>query len=252
MKAEDLSALLRVAYDVLQDLKGKQGHVNEIADRAAQKNSNMGMAAADFALKLSSELARHVKRDGALFAKVAGKKDADGKVISYKRGVYRIKQIRAPSPGAPIIPPIEPAYLGKAGELAVMGELLFWGFNPSLMAVDQGIDIVASKNGCYYHLQVKTSSLRPDGRFGFTIKTSAFDSNHSNSTFYVFVLRNGTSNTYVVIPSSHLSILRNKGIIRDSETSLSITISVEEKGKLYRLNNKENVGMFINDFGLIC
>lgn len=252
IQVDDLLPILRAAYDVMQDMPGRQGHVSEISDVAMQRNKNMGLSKEDFSSKLMTALAAHVKRDGALFGKVVGKKDEKGKPISYKKGMYRLRQIRSAKPD--IAPPVAPdtAYLGKAGEMAVMSELLFWGFNPSLMTVDNGIDIVASKNGAYYHLQVKTSSLRADGKFGFTIRTSAFDSNHSNCTFYVFVMREGSCNTFVVMPSSHLLLLRKHGTIKDSETSLSINISNEDKGKTFKLNGKENVGLFVNGFGLIC
>lgn len=253
IQVDGLLPILRAAYDIMQAMPGKQGHVNEIADIAASQNKNMAMTKEDFAAKLSSALAAHVKREGALFARVAGKKDEKGKPVSYKKGIYRLRQVRTPKIEVVPLPiTVEPSFLGKAGEMAVMSELLFWGFNPSLMTVDNGIDIVASKNNAYYHLQVKTSSPRADGKFGFTIRTAAFDANHSNSTFYVFVMRNGSSNTFVVIPSSHLLLLRKHGTIKDSETSLSILIAVEDKGKTFKLNGKENVGLFVNGFGLIC
>jgi hypothetical protein len=249
---DDLLPILKAAYEVLQESPGRQGHVSDIAEAAVLRNKNMGMSKDDFAAKLTASLAAHVKREGALFARVVGKKGENGKPASYKKGMYRLRQVRTvrPEPAPPV--QVDTSYLGKAGEMAVMSELLFWGFNPSLMTVDNGIDIVASKNNTYYHLQVKTSSPRADGKFGFTIRTAAFDANHSNSTFYVFVMRDGSSNTFVVIPSSHLLLLRKHGTIKNSETSLSIIIAVEDKGKTFKLNGKENVGLFVNGFGLIC
>ena len=71
-------------------------------------------------------------------------------------------------------PNVDTGYFGKAGEHAVSSELLFWGYNVSSMAVDQGVDLVASKNGKYFHLQVKTATpqSQPNGvsKYQFSVK----------------------------------------------------------------------------------
>ena len=47
------------------------------------------------------------------------------------------------------------AYVGRAGEYRVLSELLLKGYNPSIRAIDNGIDIILD-NG--YTIQVKTNS----------------------------------------------------------------------------------------------
>lgn len=248
---ENLSQILQITYKILADMPGKQGHVSDIAIEAVRINHNMGMNADTFSNKLSSALAAHVKKKDAVFTKVASKKDAKGKVVSYKRGVYRLKKLRVANPTEQnIAPPVDSAFLGKAGELAVMSELLFWGFNASLMVVDKGIDIVASKENIYYHIQVKTSQPRANGSFGFSINQKSFEANHSGNTYYVFALRELTKTSFAVIPSSHITTLKNRGIIKGQD-SLSISISILDKGKRYLLNNKDDISTFINNFGQI-
>lgn len=215
-------------------------------------NKSLGMNKEDFARKVGAALAASVKRKDSPFSRVAGKKDLFGKTTSHKRGMYRLKQVRTAVAGREHEPPIvSTLYLGKAGELAVMSELLFWGFNASLMSVDQGIDIVASKGGIYYHLQVKTSTQRADGKFYFSITQTSFLANNSGSTYYVFLMRAKSGNVFAVFPSSHLDIQRKAGGIKNGDNSLSITISPDAKGRSYTMNGKHSIDLFINNFAQI-
>lgn len=248
----DLTPILKAARDILSDTPGKQAHLDEIAARASAKNATLGMGIDEFSKKVGLALAVSVKRKDSPFARVAGKKDAAGKVVSYKRGTYRLKQVRVVAAGTEHEPPtVDTMYLGKAGELAVMSELLFWGFNASLMTVDQGIDIVASKSGHYFHLQVKTATQRTDGKYFFSIKRSSFEANHRGSTYYVFLMRGKTGNVFAVFPSSHLDIQRKAGGIKDSDSGLSVTITPDAKGKSFVMNGKASIDLFINNFGQI-
>jgi hypothetical protein len=108
----------------------------------------------------------------------------------YRKGVYRLKQERNAPVAANVEPPtVAAAFIGRAGEYAVMTELLFWGYNVSLMTIDNGVDVVACKDNQYFNLQVKTASAQDGGRFSFTIRKSSFDAYDKASTFYVFVRR---------------------------------------------------------------
>lgn len=248
---ENLTPILQVAHNILSDCKNKQAHVSEITDKAIQLNQNMGLDSETFCAKLTSALAASVKKKDSLFAKVVGKKDSKGKAVSYKRGIYRLKRVSVAKPTEiNIAPPVDSAFLGKAGEMAIMSELLFWGFNASLMVVDKGIDIVASKDNNYYHIQVKTAQPRSNGHFGFSINLKSFESNHAGNTYYVFILREPTQNHFAVIPSSHILTLKNRGIIKGTD-ALSISISILDKGKKYLLNGKDDITTFINNFGQI-
>jgi len=245
---EIMSDILKIAAEILDEIKGKSGHINAIAETAVAKNKNMGMTQEDFAKKLSSALAANVKTKNPLFARVVSKRDLLGSV-SYKKGVYRLKRTVKPKINHAPTEPVDTAFLGKAGEYWVFSELLFWGFNVSMMTVDKGVDIVCEKNGKYSHIQVKTATPKIDNTYGFSIKKHIFTANDNNTTYYVFVMRNGSKSTYAAIPSNYLSILVKQGIIKGDGT-LSINITIDEKAKKYTLNHRD-ILPFINNFEVI-
>ncbi|MDB5890077.1 MAG: hypothetical protein JWP47_908 [Polaromonas sp.] len=247
----NLSPILQAAAEVLKNMPGKQAHVREIAEEASKRHLNLNMSIEDFVTKLSNALSSNVASKESKFTKVATK-DATGKVKSYRRGVYRLKRVLVPNADeVHVAPPVSTGFMGKAGEHAVMSELLFWGFNASLMAVDTGIDIVASKDNLYFHLQVKAATPRAsDGKFAFSVKHSSFTAHDKSATYYVFVMRYPNGNVFAVLPSGHLAMQRKLGIIRESDSSLSFTISDDGKGKAFTLNGVQ-ITPFINAFGII-
>ena len=238
-----------IAEAILSEEPNKTAHIDRLADAAIATNRNMGMDRESIKSKLNSALAAAVKKQVTQFAKVPTDK-GDIKNGPFRKGYYRLKIRRAiPIAKEQEAPKVDNLYAGKAGEYAVMSELLFWNFNPSLMTVDNGIDIVAEKNSTYYHLQVKTAN-ESDGNWRFTIKTSSFEVHNKGATYYVFVLRHKQSNLFAVIPSSHIDIQRKHGIIK-GEQQLSVVISTADKGKTWRINNKDNISLFMGAFGQI-
>lgn len=222
-------------------------HVDEIARLAIAGGLAQGIAVDALSKKLSATLSQSLKRPTTLFAKVKNKTGG------FKRGVYRLKRAR-PNPIEPPIP--EPCavedtgYIGKGGEYAVMSELLFRGFNVSLMSVDKGIDIVAENKDKYFHLQVKTANPR-DGVFQFGIRRKSFDANHSSQTFYVFVLRKESRCDFVIMPNSQIANYVALGVVRGAD-SLSMRITYDSKARKYSLNNSQDITIFVNRFGQIC
>ncbi len=243
--ASELSAILAAARDILAANKAPM-HVSDIAAEAMRTNRNQQLSLEDFQKKLMGALAANVKTASPAFAKVASKTGG------LRRGIYKLKPTRGnagPKPPEPP-PPLSTNFMGKAGEHAVMSELLFWGLNASLMAVDEGIDIVASKDNRYFHIQVKAASPSDAGRYTFTIKSEAFESNDNAHTFYIFVMRRRGGNDYAVIPSSHLRNLKSLGVIAGSN-GLSISIAPDEKGRSYVMNRRDDITPFINNFSII-
>jgi hypothetical protein len=242
----EISPILQVAKDILAESR-KEMHVNDIAKQAVIKNKNMGMTEEDLAKKLAASMAANLKTQKPIFAKPLNKQGAP------RKGVYRLKRnatthaVQVPKPTPPAANTL---FLGKAGEYAVASELLFWGFNVSLMAVDQGVDLVVEKEGKFRHVQVKTSMASASGRpFSFQIQQKVFDACQSLGPWYVFAMREGAHTDYAVIPSSHILHLRATGII--SGKDLSIQISRDDKGRQYKLNGSHDINMYINNFGLI-
>ncbi|THF55943.1 HTH domain-containing protein [Pseudothauera rhizosphaerae] len=210
-----LSPILSVARDILAEAR-KPLHVDEIAAEAVRTNRNLQLSAEDFSAKVAAALSSNLRTKSPSFGKVKNKTGG------LKRGVYRVRQGRSKLGLPPVIveqtTPVSSNFIGKAGEHAVMAELLYRGFNSSLMAVDEGVDIVASKNNQYFHIQVKTSALGANGKYTFFIKNSSFDANNGGKVFYILVMRSPDGATkFAVIPSVQLSIRdRRAGLMAGS------------------------------------
>ena len=246
--ASELSAILATARDILAANKAPM-HVSDIAEEAMRTCRNQQLSLEDFQKKLMSALAANVKTASPSFAKVASKTSKTG---GLRRGIYKLKPTRRnavlKTPETP--PTFSKNFKGKEGHHAVSSESLFWGLNASLMAVDEGIDIVASKDNRYFHIQVKAASPSDAGRYTFTIKSEAFESNDNAHTFYIFVMRRRGGNDYAVLPSSHLRNLKSLGVIAGSN-GLSISIAPDEKGKSYAMNRRDDITPVINNFSII-
>ena len=242
-----LTPILEAAKEVLKSAGLKGMHVDAIAQATVDTNKNMGMSTEDFSRRLQGALAANLrlKTQRPSFVRVEGPKKGH-----YRRGWYRVKVDRAGTVVSQIAPPesTDKAFMGKAGELAAMSELLFWGYNASAMLVDSGIDLVTSKGGKYFHVQVKTATEQDQGRFQFTIKNSSFMAHHGSDMFYVFVMRRGLTNEFVIIPSTHLQILVSSGKISPG-SFLSIQIVVDSSRKKYTLNSSTPVDIFVGNFG---
>lgn len=224
-------------------------HVDEIAQAIIAKYPNTQATKEALSQKISALLAADVKKhkDDSLFSK------PKNKTGGLRRGMYKLKISRKPFQKTfkvPEQPKVSSQFTGKAGEFAVMSELLFYGFNASVMTVDDGIDLVASKADSYFHIQVKTANPSLQNKYQFKITKRAFGSKDAASTFYVLVMRvNEDSRNiceYLVLPSSEIRRLVDKSVVRDGE---SMSISIErERGNRFLLNSAEDVSWALNRF----
>lgn len=237
-----------MALEILLD-HPKGIHVDEISLLILEKYQNLQIDADELSTKLSNKLSYEFKKGKeSRFSKL---KNRTG---GYKRGIYRAKAKRKVTTNPIVIEkPVTPStnFTGSAGEHSVLSELLFRGFNAAIMAVDEGIDVVASKDNRYFHIQVKTSSESASG-FSFTIKRHIFDNNDVSSTFYVLLCRRYMNshfqNDFVVLASSVVSNFINSKVILDKST-LSLRLKIED-GK-FILNNSEDVSHYVNRYDLI-
>lgn len=228
-------------------------HVDDIAQAIISKYPNIQFTPEELSRKVSSILAGDIKRNKSesRFSKPKNKRGGR------QRGVYRLRLPRGPSVNTtakfPEQPKVSTQFTGKAGEYSVMSELLFFGFNASSMTVDDGIDVVASKDDSYFHIQVKTSNVTAQGKYQFRLTRKAFGSKDASSTFYVLVMRvtEDGRNTceHLVLPSSWIRTMVDKGVIRNGET-MSISID-RERGKRFVLNNTEDVTWSLNRYDTI-
>lgn len=245
----ELSPILETAKAILKSAGLKGMSVKDIAAAAVSSNNNMSLSEDEFQTRLQTALRANLKLKIQKPTFVEVNWDTGPRKGKPRQGWFRLKIEKSPPLGARIDPPkTGKAFTGKAGEYAVMSELLFWEFNASVMAVDDGIDLVASKNNEYFHLQVKTATEQDGGKFTFTIEHKSFKEHDSAKMFYVFVLRRGLANEYLVIPSNYLRTLISSGRITPNP-KLSVTIKADPKGRSYMLNNSTDVSLYFGNFG---
>ncbi len=229
---------------------GKSMHVNDIAAAAVARWPNLPDPPEQLAAKISAMLSNEVKKpkSRSLFSKPKNKSGG------FRKGIYRLRVGRKAVPKTfkvPEQPKVSTQYTGKAGEYAVMSELLFFGFNASAMTVDDGIDIVASKGDSYFHIQVKTANVTTsNNKFQFKITKRAFASKDASATFYALVLRVSENSRniceHLILPSNEIRRLVDKGVVKDGD---AMTLSVDrERGNRFILNKTEDVTWALNRF----
>lgn len=104
-------------------------------------------------------------------------------------------------------------YVGKAGQLAVMGELAWRGYNVALPEIDKGDDIysVNDKTGAMLRIQVKTSretrlKRNMESKYQFNIRRSAIDQPLNPELHFVFACRKQHGFRFLVMSRD---VLRN-------------------------------------------
>lgn len=178
--------------------------------------------------------------------------------LRYSGGYYYKAKRKSKS-----INPIEKAdsnYTGKAGECAVMAELLFKGYNVNNMMVDEGIDLVASKENVFYYIQVKTSTVDVKDRFYFKVKQQRFDSFVGTQTRYILVARcklnNEDRNIYFTFTNNDIQRFQHNNVIPvPSGNSDYLYIKIEfdprtGRAFIYDGRNRDDVTFYMNNFNL--
>lgn len=231
----------------LFDLGGKKTyHIGDLSEIAVRMELvPFGETDVTFAKKLGEFLSKNSLLKTPQFSKV---KNKTGGIA---RGIFRIRPQKAFDLTPKDQPKVSTLFTGAAGEYCVMSEFLFRGYNASKMTVDDGIDLVASKEDKYFHIQVKTANYTNGQPFKATIKERAF--RHSSNMFYIIVLREPTAigfvNRYVVLPSSDIRRFITQAVLKDA-TTINIQISIENQK--YMLNKVVDVSHHVNDFASIC
>ena len=95
---------------------------------------------------------------------------------------------------------IESGYTGKGGEHLVCSELLFRGFNASIMSVDVGMDIIATRDNQLFSIQVKTANINRFEQYVYDVRKVSFERHNSGNIYYVFVLHGEKKNNFLVLP----------------------------------------------------
>lgn len=106
---------------------------------------------------------------------------------------------------------VQSYYIGKAGQLAVMGELCLRGYNVAMPEIDKGDDIfvVNDESGAMWRLQVKTSlgsKQNTSKRFQFRLREDQIQTAQTPDLHYVFCMRKGKRWKFLLMERS---VLRN-------------------------------------------
>lgn len=147
---------------------------------------------------------------------------------------------------------IASGYIGKAGEYLVCSELLFRGFNASIMSVDTGVDIVATKENMIYGVQVKTSRLNKFNTYVFDVRKVSFERHNTGNTFYIFVLYSEKKTNYLILPYFEIEKkLHEKAILEVGHGSrYRINIKIR-KDNVFLGTLEHKMNFFLNNWSSI-
>lgn len=148
---------------------------------------------------------------------------------------------------------VEGGYIGKAGEHAVLSELLFRGYNAALMSVDVGVDIMASQNNEVFNIQVKTRNIsKKHEAFYFNLRIVSFERHNAGRTFYIFILRENNKLDYVILPLHEIEKSIEEEFIHIVGNGKLYRITIKKRGGKIYLGRKENdVSYYLNRWDVI-
>src|SRR5262249_15268947 len=111
----------------------------------------------------------------------------------------------------------EPGYVGKAGQLAVMAELLLRGYNVAMPEGDVGDDVfvVHDREGTLWRVQVKTAiGKRRDYGFSgkFAVSQTQLETKKKPDLYFVLALRAGDHWDFLILPRRELLRAAERGL----------------------------------------
>lgn len=147
---------------------------------------------------------------------------------------------------------IETGFTGKAGEHLVCSELLFRGYNASIMSVDVGMDIIATKNNKLFSIQVKTANANAYDTYNFDVRKVSFERDSAGNTFYVFVLKAKNKTDYLILPLSEMEKKLTEKAIHyvQSYKKYRVKIDIREE-KIYLGNRNHEMNYYLNNWEVI-
>jgi hypothetical protein len=148
---------------------------------------------------------------------------------------------------------VEGGYIGKAGEHAVLSELLFRGYNAALMSVDIGIDIMASKDNEIFNIQVKTRNIsKKHDAFYFNLRIASFEKHNAGRTFYIFILREKSKLDYLILPLHEIEKSIEEEFIHVVGNGKLYRITIKKRdGKIYLGRRENDVSYYLNRWNII-
>ena len=241
---EDVFNILGVGYKVMS--------VDDIALELSYKYEDFKDCDVDYLKnQVSSFLARATTK--VVKGKRVENKDSKYERVKNKNGTFKrgLYKLRKPKKVKVVVPPLaiapvdtcytqEKNYIGSAGEMAVCSELLFREYNVSRMSVDDGVDVVAIKNGKTFYIQVKTAQIVSKS-FNVTIRTKSFHRYSSNDCYYIVVARS-VKNMFFVFTSDDIKRMMTNGDINCGDKQINIQFS-QNDGDVFVKNEKVNYAL---------
>lgn len=147
---------------------------------------------------------------------------------------------------------IESGFVGKGGEHLVCSELLFRGFNASIMSVDVGVDIVATKENSLYGVQVKTSNLNKFNTYVFDVRKVSFERHSFGNVYYIFVLKGTKQTDYLIVPYFEMEKKVHEKAILEVGHGKRYRVNIKKRnGNVYMGNMDNEMNYFLNNWELI-
>ena len=248
-----------IAEALKQNPKGL--HVNDIAKII----SNIyGIAANDVLKKVQSICASDVKKKSSDITRVLNPKTNKPKKGWYRYVIRKGSTIKiAPTnpvatlaPNTPTSSKMATTFEGKAGECAVMSELLWRDYNVNTFLVDDGVDIVASKNNMFYLLQVKTTKLASN-RVSIRLNNARFTTFTGFNIRYIIVIRsqinNIDTNLFFIFNTDDINRFINQKRIKaptDTDGFINVKIKFVNNTPIIYDTEEEDISYYMNKWTL--
>ena len=147
---------------------------------------------------------------------------------------------------------IDSSFVGKGGEHLVCSELLFRGYNASIMSVDTGMDITATKDGRLFSIQVKTSNLNQYNTYNFDVRKVSFERSYQGNIFYVFVLKSTAETKFLILPFYEMEKKVHEKAILDIVSYDKYRVKIDLRDdKVYLGNRQHEMSYFLNKWDII-
>lgn len=155
-----------------------------------------------------------------------------------RRLYFTLKRERRARIGKPDTDTEDTKKIGTGGEHLVLSELLFRGYQANIMSVDDGIDIVASKDNKIFFIQVKTTYMQ-NNRISIQLPITSFERVRAHDVRYFFVIREGYGRAKILMLHQHDIITNaNNGYIDKSDANYNIKIEFRTDGTPELYNNR--------------
>ncbi len=147
---------------------------------------------------------------------------------------------------------IESWFTGKAGEHLVCSELLFRWFNASIMSVDVGMDIVATKDNSLISIQVKTANLNKFDYYNFDVRKISFKRHTANNVYYIFVLRWDNEIDFLILPYFEMEKKIKEGALLSINNDTKYRLNIKKRdGNIYLWTKSYEVNYYLNNWDII-